>query len=316
MISNLPNVPNVPDSWEERLEEMNSIFCFSNPLLESSEYTSLIPSVSAVTKNYLNKYTMELKDSADSLLPRMSGLQSTRNAFRDFFIEESVHAFDFLDRPIEQNKTVSKAVKIVQRFGRKGYNPSLVRIRDLCLNIVCNDVLDSIQDSLSSNIERDSLSQWILQARKILDLWKLTIGEMRSVEKRLEAQCLIFDDAYKRARILLDLPSTTNNSYETLLDATHTYIQQIFNENKIEEIFQDYCKTLKKMCVLTDTMKTIRLFINSPTEPVCTICITEPVSMTFVPCGHTVCGTCAQRQLASCHVCRAYVRERVKIYFS
>lgn len=309
-------ISNVVDSWEERLEGMNSIFRVSNPLLESSEYTTLIPSVSTVTKNYLNKYTTELKDSADSLLPRMSGLQSTRNAFRVFFIEESVHAFDFLDRPIEQNKTVSKAVKIVQRFGRKGYNPSLVRIRDLCLDICCNDVLDSVQDSLDSNSEKDSLSQWILQARKILDLWKLTIGEMRSVEKRLEAQCLIFDDAYKRARILLDLPSTMNKSYETLLDATHIYIQQIFDENKIEEIFEDYCKVLKKLSVLTDTMKTIRLFINSPTEPVCTICITEPVSMTFVPCGHTVCLPCAQRQSLNCHVCRSNIREKVKIYFS
>jgi hypothetical protein len=155
-----------------------------------------------------------------------------------------------------------------------------------------------------------------LQARKILDLWKLTIGEMRSVEKRLEAQCLLFDDAYKRARILLELPSTMNNSYDTLLEATHTYIQQIFDENKIEDIFQDYCKVLKKLSVLTDTMKTIRLFINSPAEPVCTICITEPVSMTFVPCGHTVCLSCAQRQSLNCHVCRSHIREKVKIFFS
>jgi len=309
-------MPNVPDSWEEHLDSMNSVFFVNNPLLESSEYTTTIPSVSRVARNYLNKFNSELKDSGDLLLPRMSGTQSTRTAFRDFFIEESVHVFEFMDRPIEENKTMSKAVKIVQRFGRKGYNPSLVRIRDLCIDISCNEVLDSIQDSLDSNSEKNSLSQWILQARKILDLWKLTITELRSVEKRLEAQCLIFDDAYKRARILLELPSTINDSYETLLGATHTYIQQIFDENKIEEIFKDYCKILKKMCVLTDTMKSIRMFINSPTEPVCTICVTETVSITFVPCGHTVCGTCAQRQAASCHVCRAYVRERVKIYFS
>ena len=63
-------------------------------------------------------------------------------------------------------------------------------------------------------------------------------------------------------------------------------------------------------------MATIRQMINVSTEPLCSICFNDVVSLVSIPCGHTFCTSCGGKQITSCYICRVHVRERIKIYFS
>jgi hypothetical protein len=45
----------------------------------------------------------------------------------------------------------------------------------------------------------------------------------------------------------------------------------------------------------------------------CAICMERPLDTALLQCGHRVCGTCAAR-LSLCHVCRAPVTARVRVY--
>ena len=57
---------------------------------------------------------------------------------------------------------------------------------------------------------------------------------------------------------------------------------------------------------------------------ICKICLKEPISHAFVPCGHTVCQDCFSdiNRVAveqshpdiNCHICRGGIRETLKIY--
>jgi len=50
------------------------------------------------------------------------------------------------------------------------------------------------------------------------------------------------------------------------------------------------------------------------TTPKCLICMTDPVQVCYVPCGHrSVCPKC-DTQLNRCPVCRGFIRERIKTY--
>ena len=43
----------------------------------------------------------------------------------------------------------------------------------------------------------------------------------------------------------------------------------------------------EKIVVLTDAMATVRQLLNVSTEPMCSICFEDLVSLVSVPCGHT-----------------------------
>lgn len=49
----------------------------------------------------------------------------------------------------------------------------------------------------------------------------------------------------------------------------------------------------------------------------CKICLSEPVTVTFIPCGHTVsCESCAEKlNNSKCVICRETIEKKIKIYF-
>jgi hypothetical protein len=48
---------------------------------------------------------------------------------------------------------------------------------------------------------------------------------------------------------------------------------------------------------------------------VCTICTTDPVQYVYVPCGHTFCRNCTQKQTGMCFVCRTPVEKTQQLFF-
>ena len=47
----------------------------------------------------------------------------------------------------------------------------------------------------------------------------------------------------------------------------------------------------------------------------CTICLTKPLSMCLINCGHCMCEDCSNRcARGRCYICRATVTEKIKIF--
>lgn len=49
---------------------------------------------------------------------------------------------------------------------------------------------------------------------------------------------------------------------------------------------------------------------------VCSICTAEKLGTALVPCGHTYCNGCAQKQKKHCFICRADVKSSLRIFFN
>lgn len=47
----------------------------------------------------------------------------------------------------------------------------------------------------------------------------------------------------------------------------------------------------------------------------CTICTVEPVQYVYVPCGHTFCRSCTQKQTGLCFVCRTPIETTQQLFF-
>lgn len=269
-----------------------------------------IPSLANITRNLTQRHIQELKETADIAIPRLNNLQQLRKSFRDFYIKEQQHVFSFLDSEVSASETLNSCMQILRRFGRADYTAARCKIRDLPLDFNYTSSIQTIQESLNPF----SLESWVEQTKQLLDCWRQTTQFLFSAEKKLETQMKLFQDLHNRMKMTYQLPA--NEVYDTLIFATESYLKRAFDDCKLEEIYTEYISCIKRLIVLTDAMNLIRLFVNSSTEPVCSVCMSEPVGLAAIPCGHTFCQQCGIKQMLTCYICRTPVKDRQKLFFS
>lgn len=269
-------------------------------------------SATQVLRNFIQKQTLEIKEATEISLPRVAMIHDLRKSFREFSMKQMVHLFDFLEAPIPT--AVSQVQQILKRFGRTDFQIHKVKIKDLCLDMSCNSVVDSMNQVLEATQEQTGLQQWTALTKNLFTQWKLAAADLQAAEKILNSRFQLQQEIYKKVQTILSLPS--NPAQEQLLKGTEEQMKQVFEENKVEDAQHQQILAIKKVSVLADAMNQVRFLVNSPVEPQCTVCLNEPVTHAAVPCGHTFCAQCITRQSMNCQICRGAVKERMKIFLS
>ena len=291
--------------------------CFSTTQDEAQQQEShSLPSAGTVLKNLMARHTQDLREVVQDTYTRVGQQASVKKAFRDFYTKEASHIFEFLDKPLLGNQPLFQSQQLVKRFGKGEYTGNKNKYRDLVLDCSCSAIITEIQQTIQSagKVSSDPFEIWIQQTRTLLDLWRQAMTEFSAAESKLKVHMTIFDDVQKRATTVLQLPNS--DAYEPLAKAMEEYLRSVFQEHTIEADYQETIKALKKIVVLTDALGAIRQMVNANTEPLCSVCIQEAVSIATVPCGHTFCGNCGARQMTTCYICRTPISNRLKIFFS
>ena len=282
---------------------------------QQKEDSHTLPSVATAVRNLTARHTHDIRETVQETVPRVGQQYSVKKAFREFYIKESAYVFEFLDRPLLANQPLFQSQQIVKRFGKGEYNGNRNKYRDLVLDCSCTEIVAEIQQAIQTAEKvSDPFGSWVSQTRILLDLWRQAMTEYSAAEAKLKIHLGIFDDIYKRVSTLLQLPNGEN--YEPLVKATEDYLRSVFQEHSIEAEYVETIRALKKIVILTDVLGAIRQMVNANTEPLCSVCIHEPVSLATIPCGHTFCSGCGARQLTTCYICRTPITNRQKIYFS
>lgn len=282
---------------------------FNGNTIESNMFFS----ISSTIRNLLGKESQEIKEGLESLVPKVLVTQSLKKAFRDFYSREQFHVLDFLEAPLTSRPLQSQVLTIVKRFGRSDYSAAKVKIKDLVLDLSCNTVFEELQADFTLQ-QSATFHTWIQQTKLFIDRWKTAVAEFDLAEKRLDTYLTVFQDVQKRVQMIVSLP--LGEGYDSLLYSMETYLKGQFEEHRLEPAYQAYLLSLKKLILLSDAIGAIRALVNTPLEPLCPICFTEPVSLAYEPCGHTICSHCSTRQGSICAVCRTSIRDRLRLYFS
>ena len=120
------------------------------------------------------------------------------------------------------------------------------------------------------------------------------------------------DRIHGRLGILFEID--TNEAHAQLVDSIENYLKKVFENNQISVEYGALIAAYKRFITLRDTVQMMRSSAVE-SEPLCSICLTDTVSYTMTPCGHTFCQNCVRRQGNSCPMCRTAIKERVRIYF-
>ena len=162
---------------------------------------------------------------------------------------------------------------------------------------------------LDSKEGETAIQKWISVSRHLIDYMRDTGDELIRLDQRLQSECQRIDQITDKISQLLALPNPELDGFQEMME---TYIEKQFKTTNLESHYWDYIFTLQKYSLLRDILIPQRTNIQS--DPLCCICMTEPIVIAFGPCGHTFCTNCSKRT-AVCHICRQPVTSRLRVYF-
>jgi Zinc finger, C3HC4 type (RING finger) len=269
----------------------------------SGNFTSLQPSVSNVLQYHLNAAAAIVPDERDYLRP-------WRKRLRDMLANETDMMTMFLEKPLEDTSLVQRHSAFIQALSMPTLN-----LNSEWLKTRVEPQFDSaaVLADLETQIGAP-LATIRNHLHKVMDTYLATLEEMfRSVH------CLSLKmdkvDALKKKLLDLTLDDTDDTDVVELKQAVLTHVRCEYERNKIQDDYSAFCSSYARFTALRSVLMCLSVSTKTADGPLCSICTTERVCFALVPCGHTFCNGCTQKQRYQCFVCRTTLRDRQRLYF-
>lgn len=270
---------------------------------------SSTPYTSAVN-GLINKHLDELKQKTAVAVSLPVGW---KKRLREFLSKKNTELLDFLSLSTASHPTLSKGDLLMRKFGASHVQPNHASVRDYMLDVSGENIVATITEQLEALRKGDALKDYLASVRHIFEQYREAGDRALEAEAELKAKLDTLDKVQGRLSGVLDL--SPNQSYQPLMEATEAYLEELYKSHQIEESYTRLIAAYRRFIALRDVVLMTRTIQSNENEPLCTICLNEPVSFTLTPCGHTFCGTCVRRQIGTCFVCRGPFREKVKLFF-
>ena len=264
-------------------------------------------------QNILTLQNSEIKTNTEAVIQPL--YQVSRKRLRELIQKHNADLFKFM----EQTPTaIGIADALFKKFGQEppALNRSMIPIsRELALDTSMNTVLAELDAAMNKEIGvSGSIQNLGRQMKWLFNQYKTTGEEVMRLEAYLTQKTQNLDKHHQRLNTMLTLKN--NSALPGLLDAFHAYSTEIFKESAIETTYRELVEIYKKWNILREFISLQSVTDMSMKEPMCAICLTDPITHAVVPCGHTFCTGCVRRLNISCYLCRGPVRERVKLFFT
>lgn len=290
-----------------------------------------------------------LRCATDRLLQPLHVI--SRKRLRDIITQGNNNLFSFLKNadnektPVFGSSNSSIAKKNFGEYLLKKYGADLATLKylnrekdnssskDFTIDTNIKTCLNQIQEELSKKSTSESTVENLIQQLRWVTEELTSIGDnIIRLESQISKKMQNIDLISGRANFLGGLQPSSG--YTELLDAFSTYVEKLYHDNKIEDDYRELLELYKKWIILKDItglQKCIQLSSSNTSngqynstnggrlgsnEPLCTICLNEPITHAVVPCGHTFCLACIKKQTMTCYICRGVMKDRIKIFIT
>lgn len=263
-----------------------------------------------VTMNSLSKHLQEVKEVQQNPAVLQN---SWKRKLREFLLTKHEDLFSFLTKNVPETSPLSRVDAFMKRFGRPDFQSSATREKIIDMSQEGQSYMKSLDDDLKAH-GSSSYLEIIHQTKFIMDKYKQTGEDIIRVEATLRTKLDILDKAQQKLLGIMELKQ--NTEFFPLLESIKVYLNSIYEDNKVEQSYNELVQLYKKLFFLRESMQFFWMFESAQREPLCAICFQDPVQYALSPCGHTFCNNCCKKQMMQCYICRNSVRERIKLYFS
>lgn len=269
----------------------------------STPYSSAVNSI-------INKHSDEIKGATAAKLNMPSGW---KKRLRDFILMKNNELLDFLKLSIPSHPTLGPGEILLRRFGNPQAGPNHPSVREMVLDISGEDVIADINALLNNMKGEGNLTDYANHTRIIYEEYRNAGDDVLNQQNQMKAKLDKFDRIQGRISQLFEIDP--NEKYGDLMESTEAYLKKLFDDNQIEENYKKLIKAYRRFAALRDIVSMSRSLLSQESEPICSICLHESVAYVFTPCGHTLCQTCVRRQNGNCFMCRAPIRDKVRLFF-
>lgn len=213
--------------------------------------------------------------------------------------------------PLSEQNSFIRLKEISDKLNRNDFNPFGTEIfKELNIDISgCSFFKDEF------GIEISELRSHLI---KVGEKYNLAYTDLFEADTTITKKISVFTELSKKFNLLLSLEA--NDASLEVFASFNKYLSEFFKEQNILEYFNKFVIARKRFIIFRDLLRivqtTIRNSENIPETSMCAICMTTTVSLAFVPCGHTFCLSCGNKQVTQCYICRSKVQSKMKIYFS
>jgi hypothetical protein len=241
-----------------------------------------------------------------------------KKGLREMMVTQTESVLEFLVKPSSEQAILGKVESLLQKYSlRKEVDHSSIKTLGELLET--SPVIDDPELNMDVNTIMEkkgwpSLQDLRSQTSYLINLYKELGNKILEYENQLKLRLDKIDLLHKQVTSILQLK--VNDTTEGLVAEMTKYIQKEVEEFNIEFYYKSLVFMYKRHLRLRDAIQLFTVGSCIPSEPVCAICLTDSISHTIVPCGHTFCTLCCRRMVHECSICRSKIQNRMKIYIS
>ena len=232
----------------------------------------------------------------------------------EFMAKKNNDLIDFLKVDVPTHPVFGKGEVLLRRFGNPQCNVNHPSVRDMILDTSGNTCIEEINDAMMALSGSGPLKDLATHITMIYELYK-EAGEAAIVaQNALKVKMDKLDKVQGKLANLFEID--VNEKYEALMQANEGYLKQVFEEANIEAEYKAVVEAYRRFITLRDIVLLTKTHSVAENTPLCSICVEEGVSHALAPCGHTFCQNCIRKHTSNaCFICRATVRDKIKLYF-
>jgi hypothetical protein len=238
-------------------------------------------------------------------------LRSWRRQLQDCINQQNARVIRFLlaegaSTDLSGTELVRRCTDVLSKYSRPTWNFAS-STRDLSLPTASDTAVTDLTAELgmSPTDLRDA-------QRRAIRLYVSAAAGVTAAEGRLEDKLRRLETVMGRINDLMFLEPTAD--LESLAAPTRAYLDSILDRISLEEDYEELTEQYKRFAVLK-SLVSLNGF-QQTAAPTCTICMTKEVTQAVTPCGHTFCDDCCRTQMTACYICRAQIRDRLRLFFS
>jgi hypothetical protein len=269
------------------------------------------PSVGPMTGALHNITARHLHDISTAIPDDRQFLRSWRRQLQDCMNQQNARVIRFLlaegaSTDLSGTELVRRCTDVLSKYSRPTWNFAS-STRDLSLPTASDTAVTDLTAELgmSPTDLRDA-------QRRAIRLYVSAAAGVTAAEGRLEEKLRRLETVMGRINDLMFLEPTAD--LELLAVPTRAYLDSILDRISLEEDYEELVEQYKRFAVLKGLVS-LNGF-QQTAAPTCTICMTKEVTQAVTPCGHTFCDDCCRTQMTACYICRAQIRDRLRLFFS
>lgn len=281
----------------EAEEETNSI--------DSRNILSVQQSIDVTLQYHMNQAFTVVPDERDFLRP-------WRRRLRDTLATKNEAMIAFLENPCEEWEGIRNHGNFIKGLERSTGGSKWMADHIIPM-VKPSEVLDSLEAKIGT-----SLASLKASLHTVMELYQTSMKNLFDFNTKLINNITVVDNLKDRLSQLSDLDTSLPPTPELAVLQTSilAYVRSCYDSLGIKEIYESFCAEYTRFTALRSVIQSVVSANDLTGAPACSICTTDRITAVLIPCGHTFCNSCAQKQRNICFLCRCPVRDRQRLYFT